>query len=309
MLPALVIHGGAWAIPDAEVGPHQAGLDQALDAGWEVLTSKGTALDACTAAVEVMERDQTFDAGVGSFLNTAGQVELDAGIMDGATLNAGCVAAVRRVRDPLRLACHVLDSWEVMLVGQGAEQFALERGMELCEPESLVVERERRRWERLNQGGDFDQRTAFTPGGAPNDTVGAVALDHLGRLASASSTGGPPRKRPGRVGDTPIVGAGLYADDRMGACCCTGLGEDILRVGLARLCCQLLHQELSPQEAAESGIAALKERVGGLGGCILLDPKGRVGVAFNTARMAFGYCLASGERRAKVGEFEDSMGG
>jgi beta-aspartyl-peptidase (threonine type) len=296
---ALIVHGGAWAIPDAEVAPHIAGCQAALEAGWRVLAIGGSALDAVEAAVRLMEDDPTFDAGIGSVLNREGSVELDAAIMDGRSLNSGAVAAVRRVRNPITLARRVLESDTALLVAEGAERFAAAAGLPLCDPADLVVERERRRWEQLRATGDYRTRDAFVTA-TPQDTVGAVALDRRGDIAAATSTGGTTNKLPGRVGDSPLVGAGLYADNLTGGASSTGWGESIIKVLLARTATDLLAAGHAPMDAARAAVDRLARRVAGYGGCILLDRHGRVGYAFNTPRMAFAYRTDTGDEGAGV---------
>jgi len=287
MKPALIIHGGAWSIPDDEVSGHQKGLSCALDAGWKVLASGGSALDAVTAAVECMEEDPAFDAGTGSFLNQAGQVQLDAALMDGQTLDIGAVAAVSRVRRPLGLCRALLRSEHILLVGEGAETYAEQLGLELCSPDQFVVDRERDRLEAIRKGGSM--RRAFEPGEAPGDTVGAIALDSEGGMATANSTGGTPGKPVGRVGDSPVPGAGYLVDAQVGGCCCTGWGEGVLRVGMARHVVAAMASGMSPNRAAASGVALLAQRVDGLAGCVVLDRDGQVGASFNTGRMALAW--------------------
>ncbi|HJZ47509.1 MAG TPA: isoaspartyl peptidase/L-asparaginase, partial [Roseiflexaceae bacterium] len=225
---SLIVHGGAWDIPNDEVAEHQNGCRAALEAGWHVLERGGAALDAVEAAVRVLEDAPIFDAGVGSVLNRDGDVELDAAIMDGPTLRSGAVAAVRRVRNPITLARRVLESQVILLVGQGAERFAEAAGLPLCDPAELIVERERVRWQELLAQSDFRSQDAFgarqvegvsgrgregasadphaltpsppRPLANPGDTVGCVALDRDGRLAAGTSTGGTANKLPGRVG-------------------------------------------------------------------------------------------------------------
>lgn len=303
LLPSLIVHGGAWDIPDDEVAAHQAGCRRALDAGWQVLAQGGAALDAVEAAVRVLEDDPTFDAGTGSVLNADGIVELDAAVMDGQTLRSGAVAAVQRVSAPITLARRVLESHVILLVGQGAERFAQQTGVPLCEPLDLVVERERQRWEQLRARGDVRTQDAFSGQArlsAPSDTVGAVALDRYGRLAAGTSTGGTAYKLPGRVGDSPLIGCGLYADDQTGGCSSTGWGESIIKVLLAKSATDFIGQGDDPMTAARRAIDLLASRVQGYGGCILLDGQGRVGFAFNTPRMAYAFRTGSGEERVGI---------
>jgi len=301
MKPSLIVHGGAWNIPDESVEACRAGCRKALEAGWEILERGGTALDAVEAAIVVLEDDPIFDAGIGSHLNRDGRVELDAILMDGATLQAGAVAAVERVRNPIRLARKLLESREhMMLVGAGAEQFAVEHGLALCRPEDLVTERERSAWSRCI--GAAGHQSQFHVGHELG-TVGAVALDRQGGLIAGTSTGGTCCKHPGRVGDSPLIGCGCYADVEAGGVSCTGWGEAIMKIVMAKTAADLLRgpavgallaAPLLPQAAAEACVRLLADRVGGRGGLILLDRNGRPGFAFNTPRMAYGYLAADG---------------
>ncbi len=294
----MIVHGGAWNIPDEAVADCRAGCRRALEAGWEILRRGGTALDAVEAAIVVLEDDPTFDAGLGSHLNRDGRVELDAIVMDGASLKAGAVAAVERIRNPIRLARKVLESCEhMMLVGAGAEQFALEQGLPLCAPEELVTERERSAWRRCREG----RHSAEFHLSHQHGTVGAVARDLQGSLVAGTSTGGTCCKRPGRVGDSPLVGCGCYADAEAGAVSCTGWGEAIMKIVMAKTAVDLLRPAVagarhtvpaSPHDAAETCVRLLAERAQGRGGLILLDRDGRPGVAFNTPRMAYAYMSA-----------------
>ncbi len=294
-LMAFIVHGGAWAIPDDQVAAHVAGCEAARAAGWQSLQAGGSALDAVEAAVRVMEDNPIFDAGTGSVLTSAGTVELDAALMDGKTLRYGAVAGLRRIRNPITLARHVLTGPATMLVGPGAEEFALAAGMSLCANEELIVERERQLWLEWKAGGAVPP-----PPSSGHDTVGAIALDRNGDLVAANSTGGTPFKLPGRVGDTPLIGCGLYATS-VGAAVCTGWGESITRVALARRVVELLEDGMSPQVAAERGIHLLAELVpGGRGGVIVLTPAGQVGLAWNTPRMAYAYVDGSGNMRSGV---------
>lgn len=307
MTIALIVHGGAWNIPDDEVAANKAGCRRALDTGWMTLERGGTALDAVEAAIRVLEDDPIFDAGVGSVLNSDGIVELDAAIMEGATLRSGGIAAVRRIRNPITLARRVLESQVILLVGEGAERFAAAAGVPLCDPAELIVARERERWQTLRAQAGYQTQDAFGAAGQgsdttketqgaeaptlaqPVDTVGAVALDRYGHLAAGTSTGGTANKPPGRVGDSPLIGCGLYADDLTGGCSSTGWGESIIKVLLAKTATDLIGAGRDPMDAARAAIDILGRRVGGLGGCILLDTKGRIGLAFNTPRMAYAY--------------------
>jgi beta-aspartyl-peptidase (threonine type) len=284
--PAVVVHGGAWAVPDSEWAAHRDGVERATRAAWTVLSENGSALDAAEAAVVLLEDDPTFDAGTGSVLCRDGRVEMDAAIMDGRDLGVGAVACVREVRNPIRLARRVLASDHVLLVGEGAHRFAWEHGIEPCDPALLIVDRERRRLaEYLRSADEQDPKAPFSH---PRGTVGAVTIDRGGNIAAAGSTGGTPGKRPGRVGDTAIPGAGLFADNRAGAAASTGWGEAILRVGLARNAVANL-RGAAAQDAAWLAIRELEDRVGGRGGVIVLSRDGSLGFAFNTPRMAVAY--------------------
>ena len=292
---ALAVHGGAWNIPDAWVTPSLDGMRDALVAGREVLEAEGSALDAVEAAVRSLELDPHFDAGVGSRLTRAGEVELDASIMDGRTLDGGAVAAITRLRHPISVARRVMDSSEhLLLVGEGADQFADEQQFERCTTLDLIVGEERDRYERIRRGEKQLIREEFSPHGhgGPMGTVGAVARDVAGHLAAATSTGGTQDKRPGRVGDSPILGAGTWADDKLGAASSTGWGEGILRSLMAYRSVDRLEKD-DLESAAAAGLATL-QRVDGRGGILLLDREGRGTAAFNTPRMARGWLLDDG---------------
>jgi beta-aspartyl-peptidase (threonine type) len=304
MAQAIIVHGGAWDIPDELVADHREACLAAAEAGWGVLRAGGCALDAVEAAIRVMEDHPSLDAGVGSFLNADGVVTLDAGLMDGSSLEVGSVADVQGIRHPITLARKVVSSPHALLVGAGAERFAWAQGMERCPPACLVVPRELARWSEIaavhTKGDRFEVRDAFVSSEARGvvnravprgDTVGAVALDAAGSVASGTSTGGTPFKLPGRVGDSPLVGCGFYADSQAGGASCTGWGEGIMRVVWAKAAVDRLSS--CSQEGASSvarwAVGHLHERVGGLGGIILLDAEGRVGYAYNTPRMAYAY--------------------
>jgi beta-aspartyl-peptidase (threonine type) len=296
--PVLVIHGGGWAIPDDVVEAHLSGIRAALAAGWRELEHDGSALDAVQTAVTVMEDDEAFDAGRGSFLNRDGRVQLDALIMDGATLRAGGVGCVERLRNPLHVARIVLeDSPHVYLVGTGAERFAAEHGVPLVDNEELVIEREVERLRRLQAEGE-SKLDVFS---ASHDTVGAVALDAEGNLAAATSTGGTLNKTPGRVGDSSLIGCGCYADNESAGVSTTGWGEPIMKLVLAKWAADRVAAGAPPQQAASEAITYLQRRVSGHGGIIVLDAQGHLGIAHNTPRMAWGFATpeqqASGIKR------------
>lgn len=324
----LLVHGGAWWIPDEEVTAAAIGVARALARGRQVLEGGGSALDAVVEAVVLLEDDPAFDAGLGSVLTSDGRIEMDAAVMDGSNLRAGAVAAVERVRNPVRLARALLeDGRHVMLAGPGALLAAERFGLPLAGPDELILERERKRHESIRALREFELRDPFDH---PRGTVGAAARDSAGRLAAATSTGGVPHKWPGRVGDAPILGAGTYADDERGACSATGWGESILRATVAldavsRLAfpSSVIDGALDPAmlspagapgmagsvtadiarsrpivvgpdpetgvaHAARASIARLALRVGGLGGVLLLDRHGNPAFAFNTPRMSRG---------------------
>jgi beta-aspartyl-peptidase (threonine type) len=294
MSTAIIVHGGAWDIPRSLQADHVTGCRSAAEAGWHVLAASGSALDAVEAAIRVMEDHPVFDAGRGSHLNRAGEVELDAGMMDGRTLMAGAVACVKRIANPISLARRVLhDSEHVFLVGAGAEQFAREIGIPFCDPDDLVIERERLAWEtrRRQAAGATTPRQAFQSGAS--DTVGAVALDAAGNLAVGNSTGGTMFKYPGRVGDTPIIGCGLYADNQLGAAVCTGWGEQIMKTVLAKTTVDQIALLGDARTAANVAIAYFQNRIGGLGGVISLSPTGQIGLAHSTPCLAHAYRTAA----------------
>jgi beta-aspartyl-peptidase (threonine type) len=324
--PTLLVHGGAWAIPGDAAAAHETGVRRALEAGYDILSVGGSAIDAVEAAVSVLEDDPTFDAGRGSFLTSNGRVQLDALLMDGGRMKAGGVACVERLRNPIQAARLVLEkSQHVYFVGVGAEQFAASHGMALIDNAELVLDRER---ERLAQaqarqsagladetfsgqtvGDDKDPATAFlldAPKSDPSkstdedgtkyshDTVGAVALDGHGNLAAATSTGGTLNKTPGRVGDSSLIGCGCYADNLAAAVSLTGWGEPIMKLVLGKWATDRVANGTVPEIAAREAISYLYNRLGGHGGIILLGPDGRFGLAHNTPAMAWGLATPGG---------------
>lgn len=296
--PVLVVHGGGWAIPDDMVEAHLTGVRAAMAAGWRELERGGTALDAVEAAVKVMEDDEAFDAGRGSFLNRDGRVQLDALMMDGATLRAGGVGCVERIRNPIHVARIVLEeSPHVYFVGPGAERFAQEHGVLLIENQELVIAREVERLRRMQAQGE-SKVDVFS---ASHDTVGAVALDSKGNMAAATSTGGTLNKTPGRVGDSSLIGCGCYADNQSAAVSTTGWGEPIMKLVLGKWTADRVAAGAPPQQAASEAISYLQRRLSGHGGIIVLDAQGRLGIAHNTPRMAWGFTTqeqqASGIKR------------
>jgi beta-aspartyl-peptidase (threonine type) len=326
--PILLVHGGAWAIPSEDHAAHEAGVRAALEAGHAILTRGGSALDAVEAAVTVLEDEPTFDAGRGSFLTSDGRVQLDALLMDGGRMKAGGVACVERLRNPIQAARLVLEkSQHVYFVGPGAEQFAAAHGMALIENSELVMDRERERLAqaKLRDAAGLADESFSGPADAPallqddkgpetafakpetrsepkaesatkwsHDTVGAVALDAVGNLAAATSTGGTLNKTPGRVGDSSLIGCGCYADNLAAAVSLTGWGEPIMKLVLGKWATDRVAAGTAPEIAAGEAISYLYNRLGGHGGIILLGPDGRFGLAHNTPHMAWGIWTAAG---------------
>jgi L-asparaginase / beta-aspartyl-peptidase len=298
MRPSLIVHGGAWDIPDDAVDACKAGCLRALQAGWDILSRGGHALDAIEASILVLEDDPVFDYGFGSHLNLDGRVECDAIVMDAATLRAGSVAGLQRIKNPIRLARAVLEKCpHMMLIAEGAERFATQHGISLCEPEDLVSPAEHEAWLRCSK----DSHAAEHHRGHEQGTVGAVALDEHGRLFAATSTGGTCCKLPGRVGDSPLIGCGCYADSETGAISATGYGEAIMKIVLAKTAADFLCPAAStPARAAQAAVQLLANRGKGTGGLILLDKSGTPAFAFNTPRMAYAYVAADASFIAAV---------
>ncbi|MEG6506655.1 isoaspartyl peptidase/L-asparaginase family protein [Nitratidesulfovibrio sp. 1201_IL3209] len=318
--PRIIVHGGAWTIPADRRKAHIDGCRAAVGAVWGELQRGMPALEAVRLAVNVLEADPTYDAGRGAVLNADGQIELDAAIMDGATLNFGAVAAVRGFLHPVDIARKVMDTEFCFLVAEGAERFAREAGIGAIDPAELVVEREVRLFNELRARAGFSTHDAFRPQGGvtgaaetgdaacrcpeppmPKGTVGAVALDAAGDIAAATSTGGTPMKRPGRVGDSPLCGAGTYADNETGGASATGFGEGIIRVLLTRSACDFLRDgNAAPDDAARKAIDLLHRRVSGHAGLIMLDRRGRYGVHCNTQHIAHAFAVPGGGIHADV---------
>jgi beta-aspartyl-peptidase (threonine type) len=294
--PVLVVHGGAWAIPDDMVEAHLNGVRNASAAGWRVLERGGSALDAVEEAVVVLEDDETFDAGRGAFLNRDGKVQLDAFIMDGSTLRGGGVGCVERLRNPVRAARKILsDSPHVYFVAEGAERFAAEHGITLCRNEDLIIPREVERLRayqaQASNSSSNDGNDLFAPAIAndmlSHDTVGAVALDRDGNIAASTSTGGTLNKAPGRLGDSSLIGCGCYADNLSAAASTTGWGEPIMKLVLAKWAADRVESGSLPEWVAKEAMNYLQQRLNGHGGIILLDAEGHFGIAHNTPRMAW----------------------
>jgi beta-aspartyl-peptidase (threonine type) len=266
--PALIVHGGAGPVPAAERALRQAAVERARDAGWAAMGAG--ALAAAVAAVRHMEDEPLLNAGIGACLNSDGVVELDAGLMEGTTLRAAGVACLRDVRHPIDLALEVMeDGRHVLLAADGASRFARDHGVEMADPTIFVTDRKR---QELMKGAD---------------TVGAVVRDSDGRLAVAVSTGGISGKLPGRIGDSPIPGAGYYADDRYGAVCGTGQGEAFLRLVLSKFMVVELQHGMAPDAVARGAVDYLGRALQAKGGVILIGREGAPEAAFNTPAMPF----------------------
>ena len=301
MTIALAVHGGAWNLPDSEARQHIIGVSRVLRSAWKMLQAGAGSVDVVEQAVCLLEDDPTFNAGKGSHLNRLGLVELDASIMEGDRLDAGAVAAVQGVSNPIALARRVMDkSPHVLVVGTGARCFAEEQEVPLCRARDLLVGRAREIYLRIRSGEDALVDEEFAPGVDDHmGTVGAVSRDHDGLIAAATSTGGTRDKLPGRVGDSPLIGAGTYADSRYGGASSTGWGEGIVRVVMAKATVSYL---ASGQDATGAGRAALAEleRIDGRGGLIVVDHSGHAAAVFNTPRMARGVATVEGGLRVGV---------
>lgn len=307
----LVIHGGAGNITvenlsDERQAEYRAKLEEALRAGYAVLTNGGSSLDAVAAAITVMEDSPLFNSGRGAVLTSEGTVELDASIMDGATRNAGAVASIKHVKSPIALARAVMDqSRHVLLVGEGAEAFAKGIGMEMVPNDYFRTERRMEQYQRYKQRERGDTGNA---GELLEDwesekygTVGAAALDNEGNLAAGTSTGGTSYKKWGRVGDSPIIGAGTYADNVTCAISATGTGEYFIRGVLSyRISALMQYAGLSLAEAAAAVIHGTLTEMGGDGGIIGLDAEGNVVASFNTAGMFRGYIDKAGNATVEM---------
>jgi L-asparaginase / beta-aspartyl-peptidase len=290
---AIIVHGGAGTMLPEFTERLQAGCKEAALVGWRILQAGGSALDAVEAAVRSLEDNPYFNAGTGASMTTDGKVELDAGMMDGHALAVGAVADVELIKNPISLARKVLESPHVLLVGKGAQQFAQEQGIPLCKVEELMTGPRYKSWldERSRKVHASPSELASPDAGQEkHGTVGAVALDRSGKLAAATSTGGIPHKYPGRVGDSPLVGCGFYADDNA-AISCTGHGEDFVRLLIAKRAADFVAHGDNAHKAAESAIAVLAARATGTGGLIVVDRSGNVGYAWNSRHMSHAYMI------------------
>ncbi len=283
---AFIVHGGAGDIQTIEA--HRQGVQVAARIGWQILRAGGTAHDAVQAAVISMEDDPAFDAGYGSVLNREGVVEMDASMMDGRTLDAGSVAGVQRVKNAIVLARRVMESEHTFLIARGAEEFAQAHGIALVANETLCAPNAIEEWKKFRTNPPAPHLAQFIE---PKGTVGCVAVDRTGNIVAGTSTGGMAYKPAGRVGDSPIIGAGTYADNLLGGASSTGWGEAIMRVVLAKSAIDQLTDKREPQSVAREAIEMLARRVGGTGGIIIADRMGRIGFSFNTPRMARAYMI------------------
>jgi beta-aspartyl-peptidase (threonine type) len=299
---AIAIHGGAGTLPRAEMTPDQeatyrAGLAAALDAGYAVLEDGGTSLDAVTVAVRILEDDPLFNAGRGAVLTHEGTVELDASIMDGRTLAAGAIAGVAHIRNPIELARAVMEhSPHVMLIGTGAEEFAHTRNIAFVANDYFKTETRKAQLRRVLVGDTRPANELSALG-----TVGAVARDQAGNLAAATSTGGMTGKRYGRVGDSPIIGAGTYADNGSCAISATGHGEYFIRTAVAHdICARVAYGGATLQQAADAVVMQRLAKMGGEGGIIAVDASGQVVMSFNSEGMFRGARSSGGKREIAI---------
>jgi len=301
----LAIHGGAGTIDRANMTPekerkYRAGLERALAAGYDILKRGGSSLDATEAAVRVLEDDPHFNAGKGSVFTSAGTNEMDAAIMDGKTLAAGAVAALKYVKNPISLARLVMEkSGHVMMDGEGAEAFAKENGIELVDAKYFFTQE---RWDALRKMKAAEKHRTGRAGKAfvitdqdRHGTVGAVALDRNGNLAAATSTGGTTNKRPGRVGDSPIIGAGTYANDATCAVSATGDGEYFIRATVGHDVSALMEDRGMALNEAAQAVLDKVAKLGGTGGLIAIDRQGNIALPFNTSGMYRGYVDSNGK--------------
>src|SRR5437867_7308858 len=306
----LVIHGGAGTIDRANMTPekerkYRAGLERALAAGYDILKRGGSSLDATEAAVRVLEDDPHFNAGKGSVFTSAGTNEMDAAIMDGKTLAAGAVASLKHIKNPIRLARSVMEkSGHVMMDCEGAETFAQENGIDLVNQKYFFTQD---RWDALQKIKAAEKSRTSGVGKAflitdqdRHGTVGAVALDQNGNLAAATSTGGTTNKRPGRVGDTPVIGAGTYANNATCAVSATGDGEYFIRATVGRDVSALMeYRGMSLDDATQAALDKVA-KLGGKGGLIAIDQQGNIVLPFNTAGMYRGYVDPNGKFAVEI---------
>ncbi len=289
---AVQVHGGAWNIPPALKQPHIDGVRRAHAAALEALAGGARPLDVIVSTLAELEDDPTFDAGTGSFLDEDGRVQLDAAVMEGAQLRAGAVAAVGRFGNPAAIALAVMEKTEhVLLIGEGAERFALSEGFPPVDPRSLVHPREYEGYEAWVSAGRPDARVFFDEEGK-RGTVGVVigvrgAVGEAFELFAGASTGGTRGKKAGRVGDVPLIGCGIYADNEGAAVCCTGWGEAFIRAAAAKSVSDRVAAGALPQDAVEEVLRLIHRKTAGRGGIMAIDARGRMGAAFTTPDMAY----------------------
>jgi beta-aspartyl-peptidase (threonine type) len=277
---SIIVHGGAGDVAASEIESRLAVCAHAAKEGAAILARGGSAIDAAQRAVEILEDHPDFNAGTGACLTSDGTIELDASIMEGADLRGGGVAALSPFLHPIAIARAVLEEGaHVLYAGEGAKNFAIARGYVPSSNEAMTTEAAREKWKKLRD--DHDARDRSTNGG----TVGAVARDRDGHLAAATSTGGRAFKKPGRVGDSPILGAGTYADDQAGACSNTGDGEAVLRLALAKTAIESMRSGHSAEDAARTSITLMRDRLNANGGMITIDQRGTIGLARSTRSM------------------------
>ncbi|XP_064173282.1 isoaspartyl peptidase/L-asparaginase isoform X2 [Anguilla rostrata] len=301
MLPVLVVHGGAGDVPTQRAELSCAGVREAARAGYALLRSGRSAMDAVVEAVTLLENNPAFNAGCGSVLNEHGGVEMDALVMDGRTLASGAVSAVRRIANPVQLARLVMEKTQhLCLTAEGASKFARAVGVPEVPEETLITDYARKRWQRNLQPGSNPVECQMGKMG----TVGAVAVDSEGNVACATSTGGMLNKMEGRVGDTPCVGCGGYADNLLGAVSPTGHGEAIMKVTLSRLILFYMEQGKTAADASDQALAYMWERVQGLAGVVVVDPRGGWAARFNSLQMAWA-AAQSGQLHYGLGKGED----
>ena len=292
----LVIHTGAGNVTVAGIADRkdamQAAMNDALMAGYRVLAGGGTSVDAVQAAIVILEDSPLFNAGKGAVFTHEGTNELDAAIMDGSTMKAGAVAGLKHIKNPIKLARLVMDkSPHVMMAGEGAEAFAREQGLEFVDQKYFYTDRA---WKALQDALAAEKKAA--QGDDHHGTVGAVALDRHGNLAAATSTGGLTNKRFGRIGDSPIIGAGTYANNQSCAVSSTGIGEFWIRYTVAHdICARVQYKSMPIQAAADDIVQGTLKPIGGEGGVIGLDARGNVMMSFNTTGMGRGYVGADGK--------------
>ena len=298
----LIIHGGSGAMRRATLSPDEtqcalAGLGAALDAGAAILASDGSALDAVEAAARALEENPCFNAGRGAVIAASGDIELDAAIMEGTQRGAGAVAGLRTTRAPISAARAVMEqSPHVLMTNDGADTFARERGLEQVSNDWFATAERRRHLELvLADGGKFDSDIKY-------GTIGAVAVDARGHVAAATSTGGLTAKRYGRIGDSPLIGAGTYADDRAAAVSATGLGEIFIRVAAAHEVCARVRIGGEPLQQAVDGVLEEIRGLGGKGGLIAVGPDGEAAWGFSTPGMYRGMAGPDGREVAIFGE-------